>query len=347
MTNPTHTITPVTVLEGHDDRVWDVAWNPSQPLLASCSADRTIRIASLLLLARASPSDFTNVSQIPTGHKRTVRSLAWSPSGQTLAAASFDSQISIWERGGAGEDWECSATLEGHETEVKGVAFNAEGTMLATCGRDKSVWIWEVHPDSDFECLSVQMDHSQDVKAVAWHPTHDILASCSYDDSIKLYLDDPSDDWYPFATLTAHASTVWDVVFSPCGRFFASVGDDLTLRIWRAKDEKLREWTTVRVVENAHKRSIYSVAWGRGEGGGLGWIATTGGDGTVNVWAVQDGEGGTVDATLIARREETHGVSDANVVRWCPMKGYEHVLATGGDDNVVRVWAIQPNTSTD
>lgn len=37
-------------LEGHQDRVWGVAWNPTTgagrlpPMLASCSGDRTVRI---------------------------------------------------------------------------------------------------------------------------------------------------------------------------------------------------------------------------------------------------------------------------------------------------------------
>ena len=32
------------VLEGHSDKVWDVKWNPTGTLLASCSTDKTIRI---------------------------------------------------------------------------------------------------------------------------------------------------------------------------------------------------------------------------------------------------------------------------------------------------------------
>ena len=33
-----------TTLEGHSDKVWDVKWNPTGTLLASCSTDKTIRI---------------------------------------------------------------------------------------------------------------------------------------------------------------------------------------------------------------------------------------------------------------------------------------------------------------
>lgn len=344
MTSTTHTLEQIAVLEGHDERVWDVAWNPTEPLLASCSQDKTIRIASYSSTSASGTGapDFVNIAQIPTGHKRTVRALAWAPSGKTLAAASFDSTISIWDREDGDGEWECSATLEGHETEVKCVAFNREGTMLATCGRDKSVWLWEVHPDSDFECLSVLIEHTQDVKAVAWHPTHELLASASYDDSIKLYLDDPSDDWYAFATLTEHASTVWDVCFSPCGRYMASASDDTTVRVWHARDERCQEWAVVLVIEGAHSRPVYSIAWTAGPEGTLGWLASAGGDGRVNVWEIKsvEGDAAPIDATLLARRDETHGVCDTNTVRWCPRPGGENMLATAGDDCAVRVWHV-------
>lgn len=87
-------------------------------------------------------------ASIATGHTKTVRSVAWSPSGQTLATASFDANIGIWaqeedEDGNPGGEWECMSLLEGHETECKSVAYSSSGTLLASCSRDKTVWIWE------------------------------------------------------------------------------------------------------------------------------------------------------------------------------------------------------------
>ena len=85
-------------------------------------------------------------ASITTGHLKTVRALAWSPSGNTLVTGSFDSNVGIWQQvGDEGEEgaWECVSSLEGHETECKGVAYSAAGTLLASCSRDKSVWVWE------------------------------------------------------------------------------------------------------------------------------------------------------------------------------------------------------------
>lgn len=171
-------ISPLAELSGHNDVVWQIAWNPAKPLLASCSADKTVQLYKYTTDDGSSPK-FSVASSITTDHARTVRSVAWAPSGQTLATASFDSNIGIWEavrddsweENNAGQvEWDCVGTLEGHETECKSVAYSCTGTLLASCSRDKTVWIWEVQPDAEFECLGVLMHHTQDVKYVAWHP---------------------------------------------------------------------------------------------------------------------------------------------------------------------------------
>ncbi|OSX63481.1 hypothetical protein POSPLADRAFT_1039555 [Postia placenta MAD-698-R-SB12] len=357
----------VAQLEGHDDCAWHVAWNPAKPILASCSADKTVRLYNYHSTVPPDAGEntdkptigFSHTTTIPTGHTKTVRAVAWSPSGTTLATASFDSNIGIWaqeeENGGdsgdaavgAGE-WECMSLLEGHETECKSVAYSSSGNLLASCSRDKTVWVWEVHPDSDFECMGVLMEHSQDVKCVVWHPTEEILASASYDDTIKLYVDDPSEDWFCFQTLTGHSSTVWTLAFSPNGRFLASGSDDNTIRIWeRVQNHK---WECVSILKG-HKRSVYSVSWGKGKSTGddeLGWLASTGGDGTIFVWKMSatpsSAESGksTVSHQLIAQLSSAHGVSDVNTIVWCPRSGFEDVLATAGDDGFVKVWKVGP-----
>ncbi|TKA50892.1 hypothetical protein B0A53_05763 [Rhodotorula sp. CCFEE 5036] len=232
---------------------WHLAWNPASPLLASCSTDKSLRLYSYAPNPdpgpAAPPYRFSLQSTIPNCHPRTVRSLEFSPTGATLATASFDATVGVWcqvseaglddggggneHAGGGGGEWEPVDPLEGHESECKSVAWSADGRLLASCSRDKSVWVWEAVGPADFECLAVLMEHSQDVKCVTWHPTDELLASASYDDTIKLYAADPYDDeWQCIHTLTAHSGTVWSLSFSPCGRYLASAGDDLVIKLW-------------------------------------------------------------------------------------------------------------------
>ncbi|KAG2053138.1 WD40 repeat-like protein [Suillus hirtellus] len=344
----------ISDLPGHDERAWQVAWNPTKPLLASCSADKSVRTYSYRPSDHGSKSlAFSHVGTIPTGHTKTVRSIAWAPSGKTLAAGSFDSNVSVWERedvsdsedsGETAGDWECVTLLEGHETECKSVGYSSSGTLLASCSRDKTVWIWEVQPDADFECMGVLMEHSQDVKCVAWHPSEEILASGSYDDTIKLYIDDPSEDWYCFSTLSGHKSTVWSLSWSPEGSYLASSSDDLTIRIWKRVEE--HKWKFVLELRG-HERSIYSISWGVGKGASenLGWLATTGGDGKINVWEITETQHtkDPLSAKLLARVSGAHDVNDINSISWCPRLNHLDLLATAGDDGLVKVWRVVPS----
>lgn len=155
----------VADVAGHVDPAWSVAFNPSRPILASCSTDKTVRLYGYTVDASASASGssfpsptsplpkFTLHSSVPTDHKRTVRAVSWAPGGKTFATASFDSTVSVWEEVEADDDgemgetgqveWECVTALEGHENECKSVAFSHDGALLASCSRDRSVWVWE------------------------------------------------------------------------------------------------------------------------------------------------------------------------------------------------------------
>ncbi|CAJ0823090.1 14358_t:CDS:2, partial [Entrophospora sp. SA101] len=117
-------------------------------ILASCSSDKTIRLWALQKQHGEKNNDddlshWTCVNVLEGVHNRTIRSVSWSPNGKQLAAASFDSKTTIWEKDEETGEFENVATLEGHENETKSVAWSLTGTLIATCGRDKSVWIWE------------------------------------------------------------------------------------------------------------------------------------------------------------------------------------------------------------
>lgn len=358
-------ITLKHTLKGHSDRVWNISLHPTWPLIATASADKTVRLYST--------KHYRQVGLIEGNHKRSIRSCSWKPGEPkpVLATASFDGTAGIWdcqgdEDEGEGE-WECAGLLEGHENEVKCVAWSASGTLLATCSRDKSIWIWECENYEDPECLSVMQEHSQDVKCVAWHPTEELLASGSYDDEIRLWRDD-GDDWVCCSILKGHEGTVWAVDFERLSgpdsqaRLVSASGDS-TVRVWRRtadpaskpKDKDAvpsiirpsldQVWEEEAILPKSHQGDIYTVAWSKTTGR----IASAGEDGNITIYsqkskpAANDGADHTETNDWVIETEQisAHGVYEINHLVWGSVQDGEELLFSAGDDGVTNVWGVR------
>lgn len=94
-----------STLKGHTDVIWCVAWAPNGKELASCGADKTIRIWNELV------DKWVTVDILSEGHTKTVRYLDYSKCGSYLASVGFDSKLCIWQK--YNDKWEILDTLDG------------------------------------------------------------------------------------------------------------------------------------------------------------------------------------------------------------------------------------------
>jgi len=116
-------------LHAHTANVWQVLFSPNETVLATASADTTIRIWQ---------TGTGHPLAVLQGHEHTVRCLSFSFDG-LLVSGGMDSNLGLWQH-----DQLIPLRLwQAHEGSVHGVAFSPADTLLCfSVGHDGSIAAW-------------------------------------------------------------------------------------------------------------------------------------------------------------------------------------------------------------
>jgi WD40 repeat protein len=156
-----------------------------------------------------------------------ISDVNFSPDGQTLASASYDGTVKLWNVASGKK----VITLYQHSGYVSSVSFSPDGERIASANADKSIKIWS----RDGSLIKVLRGHDAEVTNVSFCPDNQIIVSSSADKTISLW----KLDGKLVKTLTVGGS-IRNVDCSPDSNIIAVTSDDNIVRLWNRNGQELQ-----------------------------------------------------------------------------------------------------------
>ncbi|MEO1497967.1 MAG: protein kinase [Planctomycetota bacterium] len=200
-----------------------------------------------------------------------VADAAISPDGSTIATASWDGSVKLWDAATGKPTRRLEALHRGYLNRVE---FVEDGNALLTAGDDGAA---RLTPLNDADRSAGVFDHGSRVLDTAHHASSNRVATAGADGAVRLW--DASRREH-VQTLRSGSAAVLAVAFSPDGAFVGGGSEDSTATVWNA--------TSGEVVHrlSAHTAGVTSVAFSP-DGARL---VTGSRDGAARVWDARTGK---------------------------------------------------------
>ena len=216
------------ILIGHTDTVYRLLYSPRGHQIASSSSsalggsDNTVKLWSF---------DVEVCCRVLT-HNEDVRTVAYSPQGDTIAIGCSDGTVRLWDTATG----DCRYIFIGDISYIYCVAYSPNGHQVASGDLNKNIRLWSTESG---ECLRTLSGHFESVSILSYSLRGDLLASASFDKSVRVW---DTATGVCRQTLTGHSLLVTNVVFSPKDGQIASSSYDGTVRLWDVGAEPCFKW---------------------------------------------------------------------------------------------------------
>ncbi|MBC8871473.1 MAG: WD40 repeat domain-containing protein [Planctomycetes bacterium] len=293
----------LATLEGHTGDVRSLSFSPDGLVLASGSADQTVRLWDV------NTGQLRSVLPVFEGQALVV---AFSPRGSLLAVADGSRNVSLWDpsRG------KCLRTLSGHQSKVWDIAFSPDSSILATVGQDRMLILWDIALGRPPRRIA---GHHSWVRAVAISPDGSMVASGHAFEPMKLhYVATGEFVWLPEKL---EVGGVYCLAFSPDGSTVASGNHYGTVL--------LRDVATGKIQRYLRCPGCRTESVAFSPNGSL--LVSAGSDDKVRIWDVATGK--------LRRTFEDFG----GVVWSVAFSPDGSLLATASEDRTIKLWGTDPN----
>ncbi|KAG8724392.1 hypothetical protein FRC09_019194 [Ceratobasidium sp. 395] len=325
-------------------------WPPERPI--SVYYSRLFQSPIYRTTAFAQPHTPTPLAIYSIGSS--VRCIAYSLDGTSIAAGSDDATIQLWD---SNTGQRIGAPLEGHDGPISSIDYSPDGKYIASSSIDGSIRIWDVSSGRadnilrDREAGAVYsvcyvstvflLSGSADGKIRSWalcgEGLHDSLyeghAEPIYSVAISPDSGRPTSGfgggtvlrWESGGVATVefigHTAAVYSLAYSPDGTRFTSGSEDMTVRIWGAETGQ-----AIGSPLRGHTAAVSSVTYSPNGSR----IVSGSMDGTIRVWDSSSGE--AVVGPLIGHGGPVYSVA-------CSPDGT--TIASGSADGTIRRWSIE------
>jgi WD40 repeat protein len=154
-----------------------------------------------------------------------MRSVAFSPSGQLLAAGSAHNTFTLWDlESGAGRTY--TIPKVDAKSDVSGISFSPDGRRLATSHMDSSITLWDVATQKEVKNFYVSQSSSWSVR---FSPDGALFATATQGGSIRLWDAETGNE---LGALQGQPSQPQGLAFSADGAILYSAGEKGEVAVW-------------------------------------------------------------------------------------------------------------------